>query len=191
MEVAEMRKARFRAVRPLVSRAPQFAGKRYSSPSALWQLPRTLSTDCRENRRLAGLTICSATYRPAETCAVPLPLIGISRRHQDLRRSCRQHYVRVEVDATRSGSRSLLNDILANSCHWTLLRICDQRRLWLVIPLLSHLPFVGEVCRNRHSAHLPLREIGISRTRPVKGSRRLRSGDRLSSQSPFIRGRQK
>jgi len=55
-----------------------------------WQLPRTLSTDCRENRRLAGLTICSATYRPAETCAVPLPLIGISRRHQDLRRSCRR-----------------------------------------------------------------------------------------------------
>ena len=52
----------------------------------------------------------------------------------------------------------------------------DQRRLWLVILLLSHLPFVGEVCRNRHSAHLPLREIGISRTRPVKGSRRLRSG---------------
>jgi hypothetical protein len=98
--------------------------KWYSSPCALWRLPRTLSTDCRENRRLAGLTICSATYRPAETCAVPLPLIGISRRHQDLRRSCRQHYVRVEVDATHSGSRSLLNDILANSCHWTLLRIC-------------------------------------------------------------------
>ena len=107
MEVAEMRKARFRAVRPLVSRAPQFAGKWYSSPCALWRLPRTLSTDCRENRRLAGLTICSATYRPAETCAVPLPLIGISRRHQDLRRSCRQHYVRVEVDATHSGSRAL------------------------------------------------------------------------------------